>query len=292
MTCDVLSDSKTQCFPGDSELATRMRAFNWSQTPLGAVETWPQSLCTSVSTCLQSRFPMLIMWGCELVMLYNDAYRSILGSRKHPQALGQRGRECWREVWEVIGPRLESVLTQGEATWFEDALFLVDRNGYLEECYFTLSHSPILDETGSVGGIFMAVTETTKHVLSERRLSTLSELAAQTAGLTTVEAACSASIAVLAKNPEDPLFVLLYSVDPATGQASLTVSTGLTPGTALSPLEVNCAEAETDLSRCFKQVLETGGSQTFDLTERIDWSSQSLAPIQGKRTRFVTITKS
>ncbi len=253
-----------------------MRALDWSQTPLGAVETWPQSLRTSVSICLQSRFPMLIWWGRELVMLYNDAYRPMLGTSKHPYALGQRGRECWWEVWEEIEPMLDGVLTQGEATWSEDTLFSLDRNGYLEECYFTFSYSPILDETGKVGGVFTAVTETTKHVLSERRLNTLSELAAQTAGLTTVAAACAASIAVLVKNPDDPSFVLLYSVDPATGQASLTVTTGLTAGTEISPLEVSCTEAETDLSRCFKQVLATGRSQRFDLTERIDWSNQSL----------------
>ena len=264
---NALSDRQlTRLFPGDSELATRMRAFDWSQTPLGAVETWPQSLCTSVSICLQSRFPMLIWWGRELVMLYNDAYRPILGTSKHPYALGQRGRECWTEVWQEIGPILDGVLTQGEATWFDDALFLLDRNGYLEECYFTFSHSPIVDETGSVGGIFMAVTETTERVLGERRLTTLSELASQTAGLTTVTAACAASAAVLAKNPDDLPFVLLYSV-AATGQASLTVATGLTPGMELSQLEVNCADADTDLSRCFKQVLETGRSQLFDLTD-------------------------
>lgn len=83
------------------------------------------------------------------------------------------GQVCWAEIWHIIEPMLESVLTKGEATWFEDSLFLLERNGYLEECYFTFSHSPILDETGSVGGIFTVVTETTKHVLSERRLKTL-----------------------------------------------------------------------------------------------------------------------
>jgi PAS domain S-box-containing protein len=278
-TAAVSDRELTRFFPGDSELATRMRALDWSRTSLGAVETWPQSLCTSVSICLQSRFPILIWWGRELVMLYNDAYRPILGSSKHPFALGQRGQECWWEIWQVIGPMLESVLTQGEATWSDDALLLLDRNGYLEECYFTFSYSPILNETGSVGGIFTAVTETTKRVLSERRLITLSELAATTAGLTTVTEACETSAAVLAKNPNDVPFALLYSVDPATGQASLATAIGLTPGTELSPLEVNCTEAETDLSRCFKQVLETDQLQTFVLTDRIDWSSQSLALI-------------
>ncbi|WP_309741484.1 ATP-binding protein [Chamaesiphon sp. OTE_20_metabat_361] len=286
-TAAVSDRQLTQFFPGDSELATQMRALDWSQTPLGAVETWPPSLCTSVSICLQSRFPMLIFWGQEMVMLYNDAYRPMLGTSKHPYALGQRGRECWWEIWQEIGPMLDGVLTQGEATWCDDGLLLLDRNGYLEECYFTFSHSPILDETGNVGGIFTAVTETTKRVLGERRLGTLSELAAQTAGLITVTAACKASTAVLAKNPDDLPFVLLYSVDPITGQASLTVATGVTLGTEISPIEVNCAEADTDLSRCFRQVLETGKSQLFDLTdsakrtlrERIDWSNQSLALI-------------
>ena len=280
MARDALSDRQlARLFPGDSELATRMRAFDWSQTPLGAVETWPQSLCTSVRIFLQSRFPMLILWGREFVMLYNDAFRPILGTSKHPQALGQPAQECWWEVWQVFKPMLEGVLIKGETTWFEDTLSLLERNGYLEECYFTFSHSPILGETGNVDGVLIVVTETTQRVLSESRLNTLSELAAQTAGLTTVAAACSASVTVLAKNPEDPSFVLLYSVDPETGQASLTMATGLTPGTILSPLEVNCASAETDLSRCFKQVLETGRSQQFDLTDQIDWSSQSLTQI-------------
>ncbi len=274
----ALSDRElAHFFPGDSELATQMRALDWSQTPLGAVENWPQSLRTSVNICVQSRFPMQIFWGRELVMIYNDAYRPILGTSKHPYALGQRGRECWWEAWQTIGPMLEGVLVQGEATWIDDGSFLLDRNGYLEECYFTFSYSPILDETGNVGGIFTAVTETTNRVLSERRLTTLSELAAQTAGLTTVAAACIASAAVLAKNPDDLPFVLLYSLDPATGQASLTAATGLTAGTELSPLEVNCVEPDTDLSRCFCQVLETDRSQLFDLSDRIDRSSQSLA---------------
>ncbi len=274
----ALSDRQlARLFPGDSELATQMRALDWSQTPLGAVETWPQSLRTSVNICLQSRFPMQIWWGREMVMLYNDAYRPILGTSKHPHALGQRGRECWWEIWQEIEPMLDGVLTQGEATWSEDSLWLLDRNGYLEECYFTFSYSPILDETGNVGGIFTAVTETTERVLGARRLGTLSELAAQTAGLMTVKAACAASAVVLAKNPDDLPFVLLYSVDRTTGQASLNTATGLASGTELSPLEVNCVEGDTDLSRCFRQVLETGISQLFELTSQIDGSIQSLA---------------
>src|SRR5436305_658549 len=102
---------------GGGEMGALMRSLDWSKTPLGPVENWPQSLRTSVSICLSSRYPMLIWWGPELVMLYNDAYRPMLGSIKHPQAMGQRGSECWPEIWDIIGPTLESVMTTGTATW-------------------------------------------------------------------------------------------------------------------------------------------------------------------------------
>jgi len=146
-------------FAGGGEMGELMRTLDWSQTPLGPIEEWPQSLRTAVSICLASRFPMLIWWGPELVMLYNDAYRQILGATKHPKAMGQRGRECWPEIWDSIGPMLEGVLTRGEATWSDNRMLPLDRNGYVEECYFTFSYSPIRDETGGIGGVFTAVTE-------------------------------------------------------------------------------------------------------------------------------------
>ena len=152
-----------------------MRSIDWARTPLGPIERWPQSLRTSVSICLSSRFPILVWWGPELVMLYNDAYCPILGATKHPQAMGRGGREVWPETWPILGPMLEGVLTKGEATWSDDQLLLLDRNGFLEEGYFTFSYSPIRDESGRVGGVFCAVTETTWRVLGERRLQTLRE---------------------------------------------------------------------------------------------------------------------
>ncbi|HSU82728.1 MAG TPA: PAS domain-containing protein, partial [Thermoanaerobaculia bacterium] len=156
-----------------------MRSIDWARTPLGPIERWPQSLRTSISICLSSRFPILVWWGLELVMLYNDAYRPMLGATKHPRAMGRPGREVWPEVWPIIGPMLEGVLARGEATWSDDQLLLLDRNGFLEECYFTFSYSPIRDESGGVGGVFCAVTETTGRVLGERRLQTLRALAEQ-----------------------------------------------------------------------------------------------------------------
>ena len=149
-------------------MGARVRALDWSKTPLGPISKWPQSLKTSVSTCLNSRFPMLIWWGPELVKIYNDAYRPLIGS-KHPWALGCPGREVWPEIWNVIGPMLEQVTGRGEATVSEDLLLLLERDGYAEECYFSFSYSPIRDELGRVGGVFTPVIETTERVIGARR---------------------------------------------------------------------------------------------------------------------------
>ena len=160
------------CLAGDGEMGALMRSFDWSKTPLGPVSVWPQSLRTAVSICLNSRFPILIWWGPELVMLYNDAYRLILGPTKHPQALGQAVRECWPEMWHRIGPILTGVLERGESTWSNDQLLLPDRDSYLEECHFTFSYSPIRNESGGVNGVFCTVTETTGRVIGELNLIT------------------------------------------------------------------------------------------------------------------------
>ena len=162
--------------PSPAEL---IRVRDWSKTPLGPASAWPQSLRTALNICLDSRFPILIWWGPELVMLYNDAYAPIIGA-KHPRALGQRGAECFPEIWEIIGPMLAGVRERGEATWSDDQLLLLERNGFPEECYFTFSYSPIRDESGAIAGVFTAVAETTSHVIGARRLRILRKLTAAT----------------------------------------------------------------------------------------------------------------
>ncbi len=189
-----------------------MRALDWSKTPLGPVAAWPQSLLTSVSTCLDCAFPILIWWGPELVMLYNDEYRHILGAEKHPAALGAAGRAVWPELWDVIGPMLGHVVASGEATRSRDLLLIMNRHGYQEETYFSFSYSPIRDETGGVGGIFTPVIETTEKVIGERRLRTLRELAAA-AGSSTVEAAIDSALRVLSQNVRDVPFALIYATE-------------------------------------------------------------------------------
>jgi hypothetical protein len=130
-------------FPGQTEMAQRMRQHDWAGTPLGPVDRWPQSLLTSVSTCLECAFPIILWWGPELTILYNDEYRPMLGSAKHPAALGVAGEQVWAEIWDVIAPMLSQVYERGEATRSRDLLLHIDRDGYPEEAYFSFSYSPI-----------------------------------------------------------------------------------------------------------------------------------------------------
>jgi PAS domain S-box-containing protein len=151
---------------GGGTMGEMIRDKDWSATPLGPLAAWPQSLRVALNICLNSRFPMFVWWGRDFLNLHNDAYIPMLGQR-HPDALGQSAREVWREVWTEIGPRAEAVLVRGEATWSERQRFVVERNGYPEEGFFTFSHSPIRAELGDICGVLCAVTEETRHVMAE-----------------------------------------------------------------------------------------------------------------------------
>ncbi|MBD2104098.1 PAS domain S-box protein [Leptolyngbya sp. FACHB-261] len=231
-------------FVGGGEMAALMGSLDWSKTPLGLIETWSPSLRTALSICLNSRFPMVIWWGKELVLLYNDAWRPILGS-KHPNSLGKPGQQVWAEIWDIIGAQLNSVLETGEATWSEDMLLLVDRFGYTEEAYFTYSYSPIFLETGAIGGAFTAVTETTQRVIGERQLRSLRELAAKTAEVKAVKETCRIACETLTSNPYDIPFALLYLIEDEGKHARLVGTTGIKAETSASPAQVDLTQ-DTD----------------------------------------------
>ncbi len=180
---------------------------------------------------------MLIWWGPELRMLYNDGYAPILGN-KHPAALGHPGQEVWSEIWPTIGPMLRGVVERSEATWSEDQLLVLARHGFSEETYFTWSFSPLTDDDGSVRGIFTATTETTARVLQQRRQSTLLELGAQVATATRLTAACDTAIKTLGENTRDVGFALLYLLDADGRGARLCSTHGVPPGSATTPTHV------------------------------------------------------
>ncbi|WP_316793795.1 ATP-binding protein [Pedobacter frigoris] len=170
-TVDHPKNSYHQYLSGGGEMGELTRTFDWSSTVLGAPENWSQSLLTTVSIILNSRFPMFLWWGPELIQFYNDAYRPSLGNEgKHPMALGQRGEECWPEIWPVIKPLIDQVMAGGESTWSEDQLIPIYRNGKLENVYWTFSYSRVNNEYGKPGGVLVICNETTKQINSYHEL--------------------------------------------------------------------------------------------------------------------------
>jgi len=155
---------------GEGEMAELTRRFDWSKTPVGPITEWPDTLLTTVNLLLATRHPMFLWWGPELIQFYNDGYRPSIREDKHPKALGQRGTECWPEIWHIIGPQIEGVMTKGEATWHRNALVPIHRNGKLEDVYWTYSYSPVRDRDGNILGTLVTCSETTEEVLGERRL--------------------------------------------------------------------------------------------------------------------------
>ena len=147
-------------------MAARVAAFDWSRTPLGPMDGWPQSLRVAVGICMNSRFPMFVWWGPQHINIYNDAYIPMLGKR-HPTALGVPARQTWNDIWSVVGPQAEAVMQRGEATWNERVLLVMERQGYTEDTYFTWSYSPIPDDAGGIRGLFCACTEETQRVRVE-----------------------------------------------------------------------------------------------------------------------------
>jgi len=156
---------------GGGEMGRLIRDFNWEDTSLGAPAGWSQSLLTTLSIMLNSRFPMFLFWGPDLIQFYNDAYRPSLGSNgKHPKALGQRAEECWPEIWPVIKPVIDQVLETGQPSWSENELIPIFRNNCLEDAFWTYSYSRVFDEPGKFGGVLSICTETTEAVQSHKNI--------------------------------------------------------------------------------------------------------------------------
>ena len=293
----AISSERLVLLAEGGEMGERMRAFDWSRTPLGPMEAWPQSLKTAIRILLGSRYPMFVWWGRELINLYNDAYVPVLGKR-HPEALGRPARQIWADIWSVVGPQAETVLNEGRATWNEERLLLMERHGFTEETYFTFSYSPMPEDGGGIGGIgdiggiggiggvFCVCTEDTGRVLGERRLKTLRDLGERSLeAAKTVEKACSAAAITLAENPHDFPFALIYLLDEDGRRAWLSESVQLAAGTPASPGTVPVDGGGDVWS--FRRVLETGQGQVVDgLQERFgclpagawadDWTRRAI----------------
>ncbi len=221
------------------EMAALIGAADWDSTVLGSTDAWPQSLKTILRILVTSRYAMWMGWGPDLTFFYNDAYAPTLGV-KHSRALGQPAHVVWAEVWKVVGPRAESVMQTGMATWDEGLLLLLERSGYPEETYHTFSYSPLPDDDGRVAGMLCVVTEETQRVIGQRRLDTLRDLGSALGAVRSEPEVMQAVEQSLARNDKDLPFTIIYLLDE-TGAVRRTAATaGIDAST--SPEQAGCAE--------------------------------------------------
>jgi DNA-binding NtrC family response regulator/signal transduction histidine kinase len=208
-------------FAGGGDMGERMRAVDWSTTVLGPVAQWPQSLRACVRIVLGAGHPMLISWGPEYTMLYNDAYGVVVGN-KHPGALGRSCRDVLAEAWDFIGPRFDTVYLEGQPiSTLTHQMFTFHRKNYLEECYFAFSYSPIPDDEGRVGGVLTNALDMTERVIEDRRIQVLRDVASRTAEARNEEEVWRFSAETLGQNRASAPFAFLYEYLPAVQQASL-----------------------------------------------------------------------
>jgi PAS domain S-box-containing protein len=223
---------------GGGEMGERMRAFDWSTTALGPLERWPQSLRICVRIILGSGYPMTIYWGPEYTMLYNDACQQVMGT-KHPAALGHSFREVFPEMSDSVGLLFNRIMKDGQDySSLTDQLFLLNRNNYLEECYFAVSFSPIPDDTGEVGGVLGTSLETTERVIEDRRRQVLRDLASRTAEARYEDEVWRVSADTLGEHRLTIPFAFFYAYHP-TERKAFRVGPGIDPE-ALDPSVTDC----------------------------------------------------
>lgn len=249
---------------GGGKMGQVVRTKDWSKTPLGPIEMWPQSLRTTISLCLASNFPISIAWGPHRIQIYNDGYWPICAA-KHPHSMGQDFKECWYSAWPVIGEAFERA-SRGETSFLVNQRMFLDRLGYLEETFFTFSFSPIRDESGGVGGLFHPVTELTQQSLAERRLRILRNLAERCAEAQSIEGALTLIADTLKECDLDVPFALLYCMEGDGKSARLVRNVGLTPEEPLSPQQVSL-DPLGDGVWPFKKVLMANPVVVDDLTQ-------------------------
>ncbi|MCU7727961.1 SpoIIE family protein phosphatase [Actinoplanes sp. KI2] len=215
-------------FAGGGDVGRDLEAVGWAATPLGSPDGWPQSLRTAVSILLASQFPMWMAWGPELTFFCNAAYRRDTLGDKYPWALGRPAGQVWAEIWGDIGPRIETVLSTGQATWDEGLLLFLERSGYPEETYHTFSYSPLRDDDGELVGMLCVVSEDTDRVIGERRMATLRDLGSDPGSVRSEQQMLAFAGVQLGRNPHDLPFTLTYLFDD--GATRLAGATGIPAG--------------------------------------------------------------
>ena len=259
------SESKSPVPAGISgsppDMASLVSAFDWGTTPLGPAAQWPESLKTVVRILLTSRFAMWMGWGPELTFIYNDAYARMTLGKKHPWALGRPASEVWSEIWADIGPRVQRVLQTQEASWDEELLLFLERNGYTEETYHTFSYSPLTGSDGEIAGLLCVVIEETARVIGERQVMLLRTLASILGETITGRVSLSIKRGLEADERDLP-FTLTYLLDESGERLRLVCCTGVKAGQPAAPQVIGLDEEPAVWP--VKEVLEKKSAITIE----------------------------
>ncbi|MEU4214636.1 SpoIIE family protein phosphatase [Actinoplanes sp. NPDC026623] len=266
----ALPERLRTAFERGGEMGRRMLELDWAPTPLGDPSGWAPELTNAVCTMLASKSQIVLFWGPEFCALYNDAYLPTVGS-KHPGHLARPGREMWAETWSLLHELFRDVVTRDEAFYAADHLFMIERHGFLEETYFDVSYDPIRLGDGSVGGVFCIVSDTTRRVLADRRVRTLSALGSRLADSPDQSALGTQVVRVLGENDADVPFAALYLDDPVDGGEPTLAGVCGRPGSGCPPLG---AEAR----RVVDAVMGSHRPGSLPVADAVDPPPESAAP--------------
>ncbi|MEV4638480.1 SpoIIE family protein phosphatase [Actinoplanes sp. NPDC049548] len=244
----ALPERLRTAFERGGEMGSRMRALDGSTTPLGPPADWPPELVNAVATMLASKAQIVLFWGPDYCALYNDAYITTMGS-KHPGHLGRPGREMWAETWSVLQELFDGVAAADESYYAADHPFMLERYGFLEETYFDISYDPIRLTDGTMGGVFCIVSDTTRRVLADRRVRTLSQLGSRLAGSPDQAALGAQAAEILGENRADVPFAALYLDDPAGRDGLSLAGVSGVPEAACLPLAGEALDAVEEVMR-------------------------------------------
>src|SRR5688572_17924355 len=270
-------------------MGARIRAFDWSQTSLGPVESWPRSLRTCIQIMLTSRQPIWIGWGKDLIKLYNDPYKAIVGG-KHPWALGEPASVVWKDIWKDIEPMLRQVMHHNEGTYVEEQLLIMERNGYPVETYYTFSYTPITGDDGGTEGMICFNTDDTDRIISERQLQTLTQLGKHLTDCQTNEEIIHNTIQTLKENPFDFPFALFRTI--VNNKAVLMGSTELHESWDLVRKEIDLNE-EHPVGITIKAAIDTGEMKVFDgLTSHIGYMPKGSWEVAPEKAIVLPLYKS
>jgi signal transduction histidine kinase len=246
ISAETSAGPQEEVFSGGGEMGARIRAFDWSKTPMGPIATWPQSLKTAVRILITSRYAMWMGWGPDLTFLYNDAYGHMTLGKKHPWALGKKASEVWVEIWADLNSRVQKVMGTGDATWDEGLLLFLERSGFPEETYHTFSYSPLTGDDGKINGLLCVVTEETERVIGERQLNFLRSLSSGLSAKITETDVLTSVRDGLGANQHDLPFTLTYLFENGETRARLACATGIAAGHPAAPESIETESEETE----------------------------------------------